>query len=116
MGSHFVKLGGGKAEPPSTPALPTDEEKQKMGPLAAEVVEAAARGEGPEPAKTPAEQSEVDKIVSNEELRTLLMDPKTQELMQRCSDPREFQLAMRLPENRAIIKKLSDAGLVKMER
>ena len=54
--------------------------------------------------------------MKNEELRELLMNPKTQELMQRCSDPRAFQEAMRDPANRAIIGKLEQAGLVQLQR
>ena len=117
MGGHMIKLAGDEEAPkPSTPALPTDKEKAQMGPLCAQVSEACARGEGPEPAKTKQEQQEVDDVLKNDELRELLMDAKTQELMQRCADPRAFHELMRNPENRAIIAKLEKAGLVQLER
>ena len=104
------------APKPSTPALPTEKEKKEMGPLCSQIAEDCAHGKGPEPCKTPKEQAEVDAVLKNEELRELLMNPKTQELMQRCSDPRAFQEAMRNPENRAIIGKLEQAGLVQLQR
>merc|ERR1719478_1139496 len=106
MGSHMIKLAGDEDPKPSTPALPTEKEKQEMGPLCSQIAEDCANGKGPEPCKTKKEQDEVDAVLKNEELRELLMNPKTQELMQRCSDPRAFQEAMRNPENRAIIGKL----------
>jgi len=117
MGSHMIKLAGDEDAPkPSTPALPTEKEKKEMGPLCSRIAEDCAHGKGPEPCKTPKEQAEVDAVLKNEELRELLMNPKTQELMQRCSDPRAFQEAMRHPENRAIIGKLERAGLVQLQR
>ena len=97
-------------------APPTEEEKAKLGPLAAKVAEDAANGKGPTPAKTPEEKKQVEDVLNNADLRDLLMSPKTQGLMQRCADPREFQRAMMDPEERAIIHKLADAGLVKLER
>ena len=117
MGSHMIKLAGDEDAPkPSTPALPTEKEKQEMGPLCSQIAEDCANGKGPEPCKTKKEQDEVDAVLKNEELRELLMNPKTQELMQRCSDPRAFQEAMRDPANRAIIGKLEQAGLVQLQR
>ena len=117
MGSHMIKLAGDEDAPkPSTPALPTEKEKQEMGPLCSQIAEDCAHGKGPEPCKTPKEQAEVDAVLKNEELRELLMNPKTQELMQRCSDPRAFQEAMRDPANRAIIGRLEQAGLVQLQR
>ena len=112
MGGHFEKMG--KDAAPSAP--PTEEEKAKLGPLAAKVAEDAANGKGPTPAKTPEEKKQVEDVLNNADLRDLLMSPKTQGLMQRCADPREFQRAMMDPEERAIIHKLADAGLVKLER
>jgi len=117
MGSHMIKLAGDEDAPkPSTPALPTEREKKEMGPLCSRIAEDCAHGKGPEPCKTPKEQAEVDAVLKNEELRELLMNPKTQELMQRCSDPRAFQEAMRDPANRAIIGKLEQTGLVQLQR
>ena len=110
MGGHFEKLGAAAPPPP-----PTADEKEQLGPLAAKVVEDAAKGQGPAPAKTPEEIKQVDDVLNNAALRDLLMDPKTQLLMQRCADPREFQRAMMNPDERAIIRKLADAGLVKLE-
>ena len=117
MGSHMIKLAGDEDAPkPSTPTLPTEKEKKEMGPLCSQIAEDCANGKGPEPCKTKKEQDEVDAVLKNEELRELLMNPKTQELMQRCSDPRAFQEAMRDPANRAIIGKLEQAGLVQLQR
>ena len=60
--------------------------------------------------KTPEEIKQVDDVLNNAALRDLLMDPKTQLLMQRCADPREFQRAMMNPDERAIIRKLAKEG------
>ena len=88
MGSHMIKLAGDEDAPkPSTPALPTEKEKQEMGPLCSQIAEDCANGKGPEPCKTKKEQDEVDAVLKNEELRELLMNPKTQELCSGGSDP-----------------------------
>ena len=93
MGAHFETLGAADAPP----APPTAAEKKAMGPLASAVVEDAARGAGPAPASTPKEKAEVDAVLNDAALCDLLMDPKTQELMQRCADPREFEPASAKP-------------------
>lgn len=36
-------------------------------------------------------------IVQDDELRNLLMDPKLQQILQECNDPRKFQAHMRDP-------------------
>lgn len=116
MGSHFEKMGAqhAAANEDAPPPAPTPDEAKAMGPLAAAVCEEASRGKGPAPAKTVEEKKEVSDVLNNQALCDLLMNPKTQELMQRCGDPRAFQLAMRDPAQRAIIKQLQDAGLVQM--
>ena len=93
MGAHFETLGAADAPP----APPTAAEKKAMGPLASAVVEDAARGAGPAPASTPKEKAEVDAVLNDAALCDILMDPKTQELMQRCADPREFEPASGKP-------------------
>lgn len=54
----------------------------------------------------------VVQIVQDDELRNMLMDPKLQQILQECNDPRKFQAHMRDPVTAYKIKKLYDAGLV----
>lgn len=55
---------------------------------------------------------DVEAVLANAELKALLLDPKTKDLMQECGDPRVFAAAMRDPAKRAVIDKLKSAGLV----
>ena len=88
-----------------------------MGPLCSQIAEDCANGKGPEPCKTKKEQDEVDAVLKNEELRELLMNPKTQEPRRRGARTRgPSRSAMRDPANRAIIGKLEQAGLVQLQR
>mmetsp|Transcript_18141 Transcript_18141/g.27379 ORF Transcript_18141/g.27379 Transcript_18141/m.27379 type:complete len:382 (-) Transcript_18141:77-1222(-) len=59
-------------------------------------------------------QEQVNAILNDDNLRTLLSDPGTQRLMQRCADPREFAKAMTDPDSRAKIHTLARAGLVQL--
>ena len=115
MGSHMIKLAGDEDAPkPSTPALPTEKEKEGDGAFMFANRRDCANGKGPEPCKTKKEQDEVDAVLKNEELRELLMNPKTQEPMQAVLGPAGLPGAMRDPANRAIIGKLEQAGLVQL--
>lgn len=58
------------------------------------------------------EQKKVDKILANEELREMLLDPKLQQILQECGDPAKFQRHMSDPETARKIKLLFENGLV----
>jgi len=112
LGGHFEALGAREDEDARRRAL-----EEKIGPLAAEVAMRAEQHRTPPTTRETRhkEQSEVDAILSNEDLRSLLMDPETQRLVQRCGDPDEFRRAMRDPAARARIARLREAGLVQVE-
>ena len=58
------------------------------------------------------EDKRVAEILKNDELRTLLMDPSMQRILQECGDPVRFQQHMRDPNTARKIKVLFDNGLV----
>jgi hypothetical protein len=51
-------------------------------------------------------------VLSDPELREMLMDPSLQRILQECGDPVKFQMHMRDPNTAAKIKRLYDSGLV----
>ena len=51
-------------------------------------------------------------VLSDPDLREMLMDPQLQTILQECGDPMKFQQHMRNPVTAAKIKKLYAAGLV----
>ena len=95
MGGHFDQLG----------------QAQEMGPLVKEAVER----EQNRPPPTPDERAQVDRVVADAELSSLLMNPATQRLMQRCADPLEFQRALANPDDAKVIHRLRQAGLVQIQ-
>jgi hypothetical protein len=60
------------------------------------------------------EDAKVKEIINNSELSAMLMDPKMQTILQECGDPIKFQQHMRDPATAVKIKKLFDAGLVRI--
>ena len=52
------------------------------------------------------------KVLQDEELREMLMDPELQKILQECGDPAKFQRHMRDPAIAYKIKRLYEAGLV----
>jgi hypothetical protein len=59
------------------------------------------------------EQRRVQEVLQDEELRTMLMDPETQRVLQQCgNDHAAFQRYMQDPVWAYKIKKLFKAGLV----
>lgn len=121
MGDHFTQMGqqepdakqgsGASTSAPMPPAPP-------VGPLAEEALKRQAdrtRTGAPEPKISSSEQAQVDKIMADEELRTILMDPETQQVLQQCGQPGRLQQMMRDPKFGPRIRKLMDAGLVRVE-
>ena len=51
-------------------------------------------------------------VLSNPELRDMLMDVEFQKILQECSDPVKFQRDMRDPVIASKIKKMYESGLV----
>ena len=59
---------------------------------------------------------QVDLIMRNQELRELLMDKEMQEIMQKCGHPGALQHYMHDPTWGPKLRKLAEAGLVRIER
>lgn len=57
----------------------------------------------------------VTQILADPEIRTLLMDPALQQILMECGDPVKLRKHMQNPETFRKIRKLSEAGLVKLE-
>lgn len=53
--------------------------------------------------------------MADPELRSLLMDPGMQQILLECGDPSKLRKHMQNPETVRKIRKLADAGLVKLE-
>jgi len=61
------------------------------------------------------EEERVQQILNDPQLRELLMDAELQKTLMECSQPQRLQYHMRNPELAKKIRRLVDAGLVKLE-
>eukprot|EP01033_Poteriospumella_lacustris_P009712 gene9712-6950_t len=87
MSIHFTALGEQQAKASSTEEAPMEE----------------------------SEEEKVQRILADPEIRTLLMDPALQQILMECGDPVKLRKHMQNPETFRKIRKLSEAGLVKLE-
>lgn len=92
---------------------------QEIGPLHAEVlknqkIKNSSSSSSSSSASKSIDQDEerVKEVLEDEELRTMLMDPELQRILQECGDPIKFQVRMRDPAIAYKIKRLYKAGLV----
>ena len=60
--------------------------------------------------------SEADRILQDTSLHEILGDPETRAVLQRCGNPREMDRFMRDPKWGPRLRKLIDAGVVKIQR
>jgi len=119
MAEHFTRLGEQQAKEEAQknpPPVPIPEGNVEVGPLHAQAMarekERQGKAGGAITEVNREEEARVKEIVQDDELRDLLMDPKLQQILQECNDPRKFQAHMRDPVTAYKIKKLYDAGLV----
>jgi hypothetical protein len=137
MGDHFTKLGS-----ENNPSQETSKESQpvkaieEIGPLQAKVLKESKEKNKSSPSSSLSESSQkknnnnnnsnnnqqieneeerVKKILEDEELRSLLMDVEFQKILLDCSDAKKLQQHMKQPETARKIRKLQQAGLVKIE-
>lgn len=132
MGDHFTTIGKQEQEqspsPPSAPSV--------QGPLAQQAMKRHAENEQKKrqqhsaaqqasPASTASsraaqskaeadQQAQVDRIMQDAELRTILMDPEMQQVMVTCQQPGALGRFMRDPHWGPKLRKLADAGLVRI--
>ena len=125
LGEHFTELGGEQEEAEATakekkgqtqngaPRTPAD----SMGPLAEAAMrreqERKARGETDVPMSQDEEEM-MQRIASNPEMAEILMDPAMQIIMQECSLPGRMHAYMQHPQYGPKLRKLMEAGLLKM--
>jgi len=113
LGQHFTKLGEEQQK---------QQQQQQQGPL----VEAALQRLKEKDSslvqevteREVAAQKETDKILSNPELTQLLMDPDMQLIIQECTsfhNGNKFMYYMQHPDYAPKLRKLIDAGLLKVE-
>ena len=62
------------------------------------------------------EQKQMEDILANSELRELLMSPGMQQVLQDCQEPGKLRYYMNSAEWGPKIRKLAEAGLVRVER
>ena len=125
LGEHFTELGGEQEEAEAkakekkgqtqngAPRTPAD----SMGPLAEAAMrreqERKARGETDVPMSQDEEEM-MQRIASNPEMAEILMDPAMQIIMQECSLPGRMHAYMQHPQYGPKLRKLMEAGLLKM--
>jgi hypothetical protein len=124
LGEHFTELGRKQEEAETkakkksqtqngAPRTPAD----SMGPLAEAAMrreqERKARGEADAPMSQDEEEM-MQRIVSDPEMAEILMDPAMQIIMQECAVPGRMHAYMQHPQYGPKLRKLMEAGLLKM--
>ena len=132
MSIHFTALGEQQSKASMTEEAPSKPVIEEIGPLQAKALAkqkesssssstsmtksttttSSASGRG---AAEESEEEKVQRILADPEIRTLLMDPALQQILMECGDPVKLRKHMQNPETFRKIRKLSEAGLVKLE-
>lgn len=139
MASHFESLGSsasgnsGSKEQSGDNSSAAGSSIQEIGPLQAKALEKAKAVNEPRVVELDnnltdeeciarsvakekeAEEAKVQKILQDEELRAMLMDPNLQQILLECGDPIKFQQHMRNPETARKIMRLKESGLVSQQ-
>ena len=110
LGLHFTKMGDAQQ---GSDVVPTPTKKSVS------VVEEIPSDEGADNINAKGrrkdpEQEQVDKILADRELSDILMDPEMQRVMQECGLPGRMQTYMRHPDYGPNLRKLIEAGLLKI--
>ena len=114
MGEHFVKLGAeqGAGEEKAQPAR-TSQNVREIGPLEEKAMRRNNRNESN--AKQAGElDDQVLSILGDEELRSILLDPKMQSVMEECTQPGKVRYYMSHEQIGPKLRKLMDAGLLSL--
>jgi len=118
MGQHFTKLGKEQDQSNGKGKGAASVSKRDLGPLAEAAIkkqaEREARGTAVEPEMSNEEKETLDRIMSDSELTGILMDPAVQRVMQECSLPGRMRMYMQHPEYGPKLRKLLEAGILKM--
>ena len=137
MGEHFIKLGGeessseGSKDAPVPPGIIGAEKIREMGPLEKKALEKHQQEKennkqtkqqnddegGHRSATTKPDEildSQVSSILANDELRSILLDPRMQQIMQECSTGSKLRYYMSHEEYGPKLRKLMEAGLIQV--
>ena len=126
MGEHFVKLGenGGNTKERKVasnsegsngsglPSLPSQKIRE-IGPLEKKALEKHQK-ESKDSHQPPKEDEDVSAILGDEELHSILLDPKMQEVMRECSKGNKLNYYMSHPEYGAKLRRLVQAKLMQV--
>ncbi|KAG5184650.1 hypothetical protein JKP88DRAFT_163122, partial [Tribonema minus] len=125
LGTHFEELGAqtSQAAPPPDPAAAAAAaaaaEAAAQGPLAQAALrrhaEAATSNGGSSGGSSGAADADVARILADEGLRELLVDPGMQTVLQECSAPGRLRHYAAHPEWGPKIRRLAQAGLVQIQ-
>ena len=136
MGEHFIKLGGeesseGSKDAHVPPGIIGAEKIREMGPLEKKALEKHQQEKennkqkkqqndddgGHRSATTKPDEildSQVSSILSNDELRSILLDPRMQQIMQECSTGSKLRYYISHEEYGPKLRKLMEAGLIQV--
>lgn len=126
MAAHFEKLGGSGSSSSgvsgSTNAPPSGSKIAEIGPLQAEALSRAKKIEktkgpttvnvGGSTSMQDADDKRVQEVLADDELRTMLLDPELQRVIQECNNPALLRKHMQDPVTAYKIKKLCNSGLL----
>ena len=136
MGEHFIKLGGeessgGSKDAPVHGINSNAEKIREMGPLEKKALEKHQQEKennmqkkqqndgkgGHHSANSKPDNgldSQVSSILANDELRSILLDPRMQQIMQECSTGSKLRYYMSHEEYGPKLRKLMEAGLIRL--
>lgn len=111
IGANFTALGEKEEKKTSS--------REKLGPMAKRALEKEEQRTSQgmaswDQAMGKEDKERLDAIMSDSDLTSLLMDPDMQKVMQECSMPGRIHRYMRDPEFAPKLKKLMEAGLLRM--
>lgn len=120
MGEHFTKLGEDSSKDKKVkssnrsglPPLPSQKIRE-IGPLEKKALEKHQK-ESKQQQQLPKEDEEVSAILGDEELHSILLDPKMQEVMRECSKGNKLNYYMSHPEFGPKLRRLVQAKLMQV--
>ena len=133
MGEHFTKLGsedGGDdgGETKASRNMASDKKIREMGPLEKKALDRHKETQKEKETKQNQQQqnqqranstmnetdSQVSSILANDELRSILLDPKMQQIMEECSTGSKLRYYMSHEEYGPKLRQLMEAGLIQV--
>ena len=135
MGEHFTKLGsedGGDdgGETKASRNMASDKKIREMGPLEKKALDRHKEMQKENPKETKPNQqqqkqqranstmnetdSQVSSILANDELRSILLDPQMQQIMEECSTGSKLRYYMSHEEYGPKLRQLMEAGLIQV--